>query len=63
MGNVMHRTRQDLCTGDNMAQLTKTPDLRLSVAATLPPEVTMRLLAEVDVIARYLDRLISKTEE
>jgi len=30
-----------------MAQLTKAPDLRLSVAATLPPEVTARLLSEV----------------
>jgi hypothetical protein len=58
MGNVMHRTRQDLYTGDNMAQLTKAPDLRLSVAATLPPEVTVRLLAEVDVIARRMTRHI-----
>jgi hypothetical protein len=41
-----------------MAQLTKTPDLRLSVAATLPPEVTARLLAEVDVIARRMTRQI-----
>jgi len=58
MGNVMQRTRQDLYTGDNMAQLTKTPDLRLSVAATLPPEVTARLLAEVDTIARRMTRHI-----
>jgi hypothetical protein len=41
-----------------MAQLTKAPDLRLSVAATLPPEVTVRLLAEVDVIARRMTRHI-----
>ena len=41
-----------------MAQLTKTPDLRLSVAATLPPEVTVRLLGEVDVIARRMTRQI-----
>jgi PucR C-terminal helix-turn-helix domain/GGDEF-like domain len=41
-----------------MAQLTKTPDLRLSVAATLPPEVTARLLAEVDTIARRMTRQI-----
>src|ERR1700676_212451 len=58
MGNVMQRTPQDLYTGDNMAQLTKTPDLRLSVAATLPPEVAARLLAEVDVIARRMTRHI-----
>jgi hypothetical protein len=58
MGNVMQRTRQDLYTGDNMAQLTKVPDLRLSVAATLPPEVTERLLAEVDGIARRMTRHI-----
>jgi PucR C-terminal helix-turn-helix domain/GGDEF-like domain len=58
MGNVMQRTRQGLYTEDNMAQLTKTPDLRLSVAATLPPEVTARLLAEVDVIARHMTRQI-----
>src|SRR6202166_747082 len=41
-----------------MAQLTKAPDLRLSVAATLPPEVTARLLSEVDVIARRMTRHI-----
>jgi|HubBroStandDraft_6_1064221.scaffolds.fasta_scaffold00182_30 hypothetical protein len=41
-----------------MAQLTKAPDLRLSVAATLPPEVTIRLLSEVDVIARRMTRHI-----
>jgi len=58
MGNVMQRTRQDLYIGDNMAQLTKTPDLRLSVAATLPPEVTARLLAEIDTIARRMTRQI-----
>ncbi len=43
---------------DNMAQLTKAPELRLSVAATLPPEVTIRLLSEVDVIARRMTRQI-----
>src|SRR5579863_9433652 len=58
MGNVMQRTRQDLCTGDNMAQVTKAPDLRLSVAATLPPAVTVRLLGEVDEIARRMTRQI-----
>jgi PucR C-terminal helix-turn-helix domain/GGDEF-like domain len=58
MGNVMQRTRQDLCTEDNMAQLTKAPDLRLSVAATLPPAVTIRLLGEVDEIARRMTRQI-----
>jgi hypothetical protein len=58
MGNVRQRTRQNLYTEDNMAQLTKTPDLRLSVAATLPPEVAARLLAEVDVIARRMTRHI-----
>ena len=41
-----------------MAQLTKTPDLRLSVAASLPSEVTVRLLADVDVIARRMARQI-----
>jgi hypothetical protein len=58
MGNVMQRTCQDLCTEDNMAQLTKAPDLRLSVAATLPPAVAIRLLGEVDVIARRMTRQI-----
>jgi PucR C-terminal helix-turn-helix domain/GGDEF-like domain len=58
MGNVMQRTRQDWYTWDNMAQLTKTPDVRLSVAATLPPEVTARLLAGVDMIARRMTRHI-----
>ncbi len=41
-----------------MAQLTKAPDLRLSVAATLPPEVTVRLLGEIDEIARRMTRHI-----
>src|ERR1700689_2268590 len=41
-----------------MAQLTKPPDVRLSVVATLPPEVTVRLLSEVDVIARRMTRHI-----
>ena len=41
-----------------MAQLTKAPDLRLSVAATLPPAVTVRLLGEVDEIARRMTRQI-----
>src|ERR1700674_1332298 len=58
MGNVRQRARQDLYTEDNMAQLTKTPDLRLSVAPPLPPEVAARLLAEVDVIPRRMTRHI-----
>jgi hypothetical protein len=41
-----------------MAQLTKAPEVRLSVVATLPPEVTVRLLSEVDVIARRMTRHI-----
>src|ERR1700692_1939404 len=41
-----------------MAQVTKAPDLRLSVVATLPPEVTVRLLSEIDVISRRMTRQI-----
>ncbi len=41
-----------------MAQLTKAPDRRLSVAATLPPEATVRLLGEIDDIARRMTRHI-----
>jgi hypothetical protein len=47
-----------LCKEDNVAQLTKAPDLRLSVAATLPPEATVRLLGEIDEIARRMTRHI-----
>ncbi len=41
-----------------MAQVTKAPDLRLSVVATLPPEVIVRLLSEIDVISRRMTRQI-----
>ncbi|HYL71866.1 MAG TPA: hypothetical protein VEY89_11250, partial [Candidatus Dormibacteraeota bacterium] len=43
---------------DNLAQTAKTGDLRLSVTATLPPEVTVRLLSETDAIARRMTRQI-----
>jgi len=41
-----------------MAQLTKPPELRLSVTASLPAEVTVRLLADSDLIARRMARQI-----
>jgi len=41
-----------------MAEMTKAREAGLSVTATLPPEVTVRLLSEVDVIARRMTRHI-----
>lgn len=41
-----------------MAQMTKEREAGLSVTATLPPEVTVRLLSEVDAIARRMSRHI-----
>ncbi|MBV9099877.1 MAG: helix-turn-helix domain-containing protein [Candidatus Dormibacteraeota bacterium] len=42
-----------------MAQTAKSADLSLSVTATLPPEVTVRLLSETDAIARRMTRQIA----
>ena len=42
-----------------MAHIAKDRDLSLSVTATLPPEVTERLLSEVDSIARRMTRQIA----
>jgi biotin operon repressor len=41
-----------------MAQVAKTSDLSLSVTATLPPQVTVRLLSEIDATAVRMARRI-----
>jgi biotin operon repressor len=41
-----------------LAQITKDRELRLSVTATLPPEVTVRLLSETDATAKRMARRI-----
>jgi hypothetical protein len=41
-----------------MAQITKSADPSLSVTATLPPEITVRLLSETDATAKRMTRRI-----
>src|ERR1700732_1970555 len=43
---------------NNVAQVAKSRELSLSGAATLPPEVTLRLLSETDAIAKRMTRQI-----
>src|SRR3984893_9789376 len=43
---------------NNVAQAAKSRELSLSGAATLPPEVTLRLLSETDAIAKRMTRQI-----
>src|SRR5438132_6237294 len=52
-----HR-RHFLYSEDKLAQVAKDRDLRLSVTATLPPEVTGRLLSETDATASRMARRI-----
>src|SRR5438132_5983655 len=52
-----HR-RHFLYSEDKLAQVAKDRDLRLSVTATLPPEITLRLLSETDTAARRMARRI-----